>query len=232
MTEISFKDLPLYSYDYDANYPAIATEFKNAIAAVEAVLFVTPEYQPFDSGWLEECHRLGEPALREKLVCAKACCRHRHLTGEDWDRDRTAALAQHPRVLQFTANEFCGGLHPIRARSDHGRWPGHDSVDRGFPSKLYAGVRGLHRARLYCVAADSVAWARCRQSCSSSVAGYQLTRMSMRQGDEHPSPVSNVRPGSTSRWRFESKHDVSDGGRDDRLGGEGRDRHGRRLRPR
>ena len=44
MTEISFKDLPLYSYDYDANYPPAATEFKNAIAAVDAVLFVTPEY--------------------------------------------------------------------------------------------------------------------------------------------------------------------------------------------
>lgn len=44
MTEIAFKDLPLYSYDYDANYPAVATEFKNAIAAVDAVLFVTPEY--------------------------------------------------------------------------------------------------------------------------------------------------------------------------------------------
>ena len=44
MTEISFKDLPLYSYDYDSNYPPIATEFKNAIVAVDAVLFVTPEY--------------------------------------------------------------------------------------------------------------------------------------------------------------------------------------------
>ena len=44
MTEISFKDLPLYSYDYDANYPTVATEFKNAIAAADAVLFITPEY--------------------------------------------------------------------------------------------------------------------------------------------------------------------------------------------
>jgi chromate reductase len=44
MSEISFKDLPLYSYDFDANYPPVATEFKNAIAAVDAVLFVTPEY--------------------------------------------------------------------------------------------------------------------------------------------------------------------------------------------
>ena len=44
MTEIAFRDLPLYSYDYDAKYPAVATEFKDAIAAVDAVLFVTPEY--------------------------------------------------------------------------------------------------------------------------------------------------------------------------------------------
>ena len=44
LTEIPFKDLPLYSYDYDANYPVVATEFKNAIGAVDAVLFVTPEY--------------------------------------------------------------------------------------------------------------------------------------------------------------------------------------------
>lgn len=44
MTEIPFKDLPLYSYDYDADFPPVAAAFKGAIAAVDAVLFVTPEY--------------------------------------------------------------------------------------------------------------------------------------------------------------------------------------------
>ena len=44
LTEISFKDLPLYSYDHDSNYPPVATAFKDAIAAVDAALFVTPEY--------------------------------------------------------------------------------------------------------------------------------------------------------------------------------------------
>ena len=44
MMEIPFMDLPHYSYDYDANYPAVATAFKEAIASVDAVLFVTPEY--------------------------------------------------------------------------------------------------------------------------------------------------------------------------------------------
>jgi chromate reductase len=53
MTEISFKDLPLYSYDYDASYPPVATEFKNVIAAVDAVLFVTPEYNRSIPGGLK-----------------------------------------------------------------------------------------------------------------------------------------------------------------------------------
>jgi len=44
MVEISFKDLPIYNYDYDASFPAAATAFKDAIGAVDAVLFVTPEY--------------------------------------------------------------------------------------------------------------------------------------------------------------------------------------------
>ena len=44
MVEIPFKDLPLYSYDYDADFPPVALAFKQAIAEVDAVLFVTPEY--------------------------------------------------------------------------------------------------------------------------------------------------------------------------------------------
>ena len=53
MTEVSFRDLPLYSYDYDTNYPPVATAFKDAIAAVDAVLFVTPEYNRSIPGGLK-----------------------------------------------------------------------------------------------------------------------------------------------------------------------------------
>lgn len=42
--EIPIKDLPLYSYDYDADYPPEGRALKEAIASVDAVLFVTPEY--------------------------------------------------------------------------------------------------------------------------------------------------------------------------------------------
>ena len=43
-TEIPIGDLPLYSPDYDADYPAEARELKRAIESSDAVLFVTPEY--------------------------------------------------------------------------------------------------------------------------------------------------------------------------------------------
>ena len=44
MREIPIGELPLYSYDYDADYPPPARALKDAIAGVDAVLFVTPEY--------------------------------------------------------------------------------------------------------------------------------------------------------------------------------------------
>ena len=43
-TEIPIGNLPLYSYDYDADYPPEGRALKEAIAGVDAVLFVSPEY--------------------------------------------------------------------------------------------------------------------------------------------------------------------------------------------
>lgn len=44
LREIPISALPLYSYDYDPDYPPAGRALKDAIAAVDAVLFVTPEY--------------------------------------------------------------------------------------------------------------------------------------------------------------------------------------------
>ncbi len=52
-TEISFRDLPLYSYDYDANFPPVARAFKDALKTVDALLFVTPEYNRSIPGGLK-----------------------------------------------------------------------------------------------------------------------------------------------------------------------------------
>ena len=43
-TEIPIRNLPLYSPDYDADYPPEATALKDAIRQSDAILFVTPEY--------------------------------------------------------------------------------------------------------------------------------------------------------------------------------------------
>lgn len=53
LSEVPFRELPLYSYDYDSDYPPVAKAFKDAIAAVDAVLFVTPEYNRSIPGGLK-----------------------------------------------------------------------------------------------------------------------------------------------------------------------------------
>jgi chromate reductase len=52
-TEIEFRDLPLYSADYDADFPPVATAFKQSLANMDAVLFVTPEYNRSIPGGLK-----------------------------------------------------------------------------------------------------------------------------------------------------------------------------------
>ncbi len=52
-SEIPFKDLPLYSSDFDADYPAVGRALKDAIAASDAILFVTPEYNRSIPGGLK-----------------------------------------------------------------------------------------------------------------------------------------------------------------------------------
>jgi chromate reductase len=42
--EIPIRDLPLYNRDFDSDYPPAGRALKNAIAAVDAVLLITPEY--------------------------------------------------------------------------------------------------------------------------------------------------------------------------------------------
>ena len=53
LREIAFRDLPLYSPDYDPDYPPVARSFKDAISQVDAVLFVSPEYNRSIPGGLK-----------------------------------------------------------------------------------------------------------------------------------------------------------------------------------
>ena len=51
--------LPLYNADYEADPPAVVTEFKQRLAAADAVLFVTPEYNRGVPGVLKNAIDVG-----------------------------------------------------------------------------------------------------------------------------------------------------------------------------
>ena len=59
LREIPFGDLPLYNYELEQEFPAAARAFKDAIGAVDAVLFVTPEYNRSIPGVLKNAIDCG-----------------------------------------------------------------------------------------------------------------------------------------------------------------------------
>jgi len=69
--EIPIRDLPLYSYDFDDDFPQVARDFKAGIARSDALLFVTPEYNRSIPGGLKNAidwatRPFGENALTGK----------------------------------------------------------------------------------------------------------------------------------------------------------------------
>jgi chromate reductase len=73
-TEIPIGDLPLYSPDFDADYPPEARALKASIAAVDALLFVTPEYNRSIPGALKNAidWAIGSGELEGKVVAITA----------------------------------------------------------------------------------------------------------------------------------------------------------------
>jgi chromate reductase, NAD(P)H dehydrogenase (quinone) len=71
LDEVPFGDLPLYSYDYDDDYPPVARAFKEAIAAVDAVLFVTPEYNRSIPGGLKNAIDWGSRPYGQNVFTRK-----------------------------------------------------------------------------------------------------------------------------------------------------------------
>lgn len=70
-TEIPIRDLPVYNRDFDADYPAPAHAFKEAIAKVEALLFVTPEYNRGVPGALKNAVEWGSRPKGENAWARK-----------------------------------------------------------------------------------------------------------------------------------------------------------------
>jgi chromate reductase len=71
LTEIPIRDLPIYSQDYDAGFPSVARSFKRAIANVDAVLFVTPEYNRSIPGGLKNAIDWASRPYGENVLSRK-----------------------------------------------------------------------------------------------------------------------------------------------------------------
>ena len=129
MTEIGFADLPLYSYDYDADFPPAARAFKAALAASEAVIFVTPEYNRSIPGGLKNAIDWASRPYGQNSFAPQALGGHRHLAGHDRHRARPAEPARRARLLQLADDERDRGLHPVHAGPDHRRRRGDQRSD-------------------------------------------------------------------------------------------------------
>jgi chromate reductase len=73
MKGIPFRDLPIYSYDYDADFPPVAKEFKAAIASSDAILFVTPEYNRSIPGGLKNAIDWASRPYGQNSFSRKPC---------------------------------------------------------------------------------------------------------------------------------------------------------------
>ena len=93
--EIPFADLPLYRPEFDADYPAPATAFKDAIKAVDAVLFVTPEYNRSIPGGLKNAIDFASRPYGQNSFAKKPSA----VTGTSPGAIGTAVAQQHLRSL-------------------------------------------------------------------------------------------------------------------------------------
>jgi chromate reductase, NAD(P)H dehydrogenase (quinone) len=70
-TEIPIRDLPLYSQDYDPDFPPEARALKDTIAASDGILFVSPEYNRSIPGALKNAIDWGSRPWGENSFARK-----------------------------------------------------------------------------------------------------------------------------------------------------------------
>jgi chromate reductase, NAD(P)H dehydrogenase (quinone) len=100
MQEIPIGNLPLYSYDYDKNYPPEGRALKDAIAHVDAVLFVTPEYNRSIPGALKNAIDWASRPWGENSFARKPSA----VIGTSPGKIGTAVGQQHVRSIMAFCN--------------------------------------------------------------------------------------------------------------------------------
>lgn len=98
LEEIPIRDLPLYSQDYDQTFPPVAREFKAALEASDAIIFVTPEFNRSLPGSLKNAIDWGSRPWGTNSFAKKPSA----VTGASPGNISTAVAQQHLRsILSF-----------------------------------------------------------------------------------------------------------------------------------
>ena len=148
MAEIPFKDLPLYSYDYDADFPRRrghsrmrsprskpCCSLRRSTTARSQAGSKTPS-----TGRADPTARTRSPENRRRLSAPR-----RARSAPRWRSKAFAAFL--PSATP--ADEHHRSLHPVQTRPDHRRWRGHRPLHRGVPARLHDAIPRLHYSGLY-----------------------------------------------------------------------------------
>ncbi|MEO7963840.1 MAG: NADPH-dependent FMN reductase [Gemmatimonadaceae bacterium] len=100
LTEIRFDELPHYNRDHDAEYPPVAQAFKKSLAEVDAILFITPEYNRSIPGVLKNAIDWGSRPWGQNSFARKPC----GIIGTSPGKIGTAVAQSHLRSIMAFCN--------------------------------------------------------------------------------------------------------------------------------
>jgi len=98
--EIPIRSLPLYTQEYDADLPLVARAFKQTIAEVDALLFVTPEYNRSIPGALKNAIDWASRPPGKNSFAGKPSA----IIGASPGALATAIAQQHLRIILSSLN--------------------------------------------------------------------------------------------------------------------------------
>jgi len=146
-TEIPIGNLPLYSWDYDDDFPPEGRAFKQAVEASDGILFVSPEYNRSIPGALKNAIDWGSRPWGSNSFARKPT----GIIGASPGGIGTAVMQSSMRaVLSFLdapATQRPRGLHPVRPGGLRRRRRGAQRGDRRLPAALHGRVLRLRPAR-------------------------------------------------------------------------------------
>jgi hypothetical protein len=145
-TEIPIGNLPLYSQDYDANYPPEATALKDAIRQSDAILFVTPEYNRSIPGALKNAIDWASRPWGPERLRPHPGRRDRRIHRPDRHSRRATKPASGAELLQRPADDRTRGLHHLLPRDIPRGRQVRQRVDHGLPQELHGRVPRPRRA--------------------------------------------------------------------------------------